>query len=73
MPQKGKIFYLHKGENRLHFIKGGAWFSEGIILMINKRVFVNPNICHGQACICGTRIPVNLIIKMPANGDALEE
>ncbi|MBN1562014.1 DUF433 domain-containing protein [candidate division KSB1 bacterium] len=30
--------------------------------MINERISVNPNICHGQACIRGTRIPVHLII-----------
>ena len=41
--------------------------------MINERISVNPNICHGQACIRGTRIPVHLIIKMLANGDAIED
>lgn len=41
--------------------------------MINDRISVNPNICHGQACIRGTRIPVHLIIKMLANGDTIDE
>jgi len=41
--------------------------------MKNDRISVNPNICHGQACIHGTRIPVHLIIKLLANGDAIEE
>ena len=41
--------------------------------MIHKRISVDPNICHGQACIRGTRLPVHLIIKMLANGDTIEE
>ena len=41
--------------------------------MINERISVNPNICQGQACIRGTRIPVHQIIKMLANGDTIEE
>ena len=41
--------------------------------MINERISVNPDICHGQACIRGTRIPVHLIIKLLANGDTTEE
>ena len=41
--------------------------------MINKRISVNPKICHGQACIKGTRIPVHLIIKFLANGDTIKD
>lgn len=41
--------------------------------MSNERVSVNPNICHGQACIRGTRIPVHQIIKMLANGDTITD
>lgn len=41
--------------------------------MIHERISVNPNICHGQACIRGTRIPVHLIIKLLANGDTIED
>ncbi|MCD4763666.1 MAG: DUF433 domain-containing protein, partial [Desulfobacterales bacterium] len=33
------------------------------------RISINPKICHGQACIKGTRIPVHQIIHMLANGD----
>ncbi len=36
---------------------------------MNERISVDPKICHGQACIKGTRIPVHLIIRMLANGD----
>ncbi|MBN2354659.1 DUF433 domain-containing protein [candidate division KSB1 bacterium] len=31
---------------------------------MHERISVNPLICHGQACIRGTRIPVHLIIKL---------
>ena len=40
---------------------------------MNNRVTIDPNICHGQACIKGTRIPVHQIIRMLANGDKIEE
>ncbi|MDH7579101.1 MAG: DUF433 domain-containing protein [Bacillota bacterium] len=33
----------------------------------------DPAVCHGQACIKGTRIPVHQIISMLANGDTIEE
>jgi uncharacterized protein (DUF433 family) len=38
-----------------------------------ERITIEPNICHGQACIKGTRIPVHQIIGMLANGDTIEE
>jgi uncharacterized protein (DUF433 family) len=37
------------------------------------RISINPQICHGQACIKGTRIPVHQIIHMLANGDTIDE
>ena len=40
---------------------------------MNERILVDPKICHGQACIKGTRIPVHQIIRMLANGDKIEE
>ena len=38
-----------------------------------ERITIDPNICHGQACIKNTRIPVHQIIGMLANGDTIEE
>ena len=38
-----------------------------------ERVSIDPKICHGQACIKGTRIPVHLIVRMLANGDSIED
>ena len=41
--------------------------------VMDKRISINPKVCHGQACIKGTRIPVHQIIRMLANGDTIEE
>ena len=40
---------------------------------MHERIVIDPNICHGQACIRGTRIPVHQIIGMLANGDTTED
>ena len=37
-----------------------------------ERISIDPTVCHGQACIKGTRIPVHLILRMLANGDRVE-
>lgn len=37
------------------------------------RISTDPKVCHGQACIEGTRIPVHQIIRMLANGDTIED
>lgn len=38
-----------------------------------ERISIDPGICHGQACVKGTRIPVHQIVRMLANGDAVED
>ncbi|GAG24807.1 unnamed protein product [marine sediment metagenome] len=38
-----------------------------------EHISINPKICHGQACIKGTRIPVHQIVRMLANGDTIDE
>ena len=40
---------------------------------MNGRITIDPQVCHGQACIQGTRIPVHQILWMLANGDTIEE
>lgn len=37
-----------------------------------ERIAIDPGICHGQACIRGTRIPVHQILGMMAHGDTIE-
>ncbi|MGA7409281.1 MAG: DUF433 domain-containing protein [Bryobacteraceae bacterium] len=36
------------------------------------RISINSTICHGQACVKGTRMPVHQIVRMLANGDTVE-
>ena len=36
------------------------------------RISITPNVCHGQPCVKGTRIPVSLILQYLANGDTVE-
>jgi len=38
-----------------------------------ERISINAAICHGQACVKGTRIPVHQIVRMLANGDTVED
>ncbi|MDI3254046.1 MAG: DUF433 domain-containing protein [Bacillota bacterium] len=38
-----------------------------------ERISIDPAICHGQACVKGTRIPVHQIVRMLANGDTVED
>lgn len=42
-------------------------------IIMNNRISIDPNVCHGQACIKGTRIQVHQIVRMLANGDTIEE
>jgi uncharacterized protein (DUF433 family) len=39
---------------------------------MDERITIDPQVCHGQACVPGTRIPVHQIIRMLANGDTIE-
>lgn len=38
-----------------------------------KHISVDPQICHGQPCIKGSRIMVWLILQYLANGDSMED
>lgn len=38
-----------------------------------ERISIDSKICHGQACIRGTRIPVHQVIRMLANGDTVND
>ena len=37
----------------------------------NERISVDPNICHGKACIRGTRIMVSAILDNLAVGESV--
>lgn len=40
---------------------------------MDGHITIDPNVCHGQACIKGTRIPVHQILGMLANGDTVAD
>jgi uncharacterized protein (DUF433 family) len=40
---------------------------------MDERITIDPKVCHGQACIKGTRIPLHLILRMLAQGDTIED
>ena len=40
---------------------------------MDERISIDPQICHGQACVKGTRIPVYQIVRMLANGDTADD
>jgi uncharacterized protein (DUF433 family) len=40
---------------------------------MHERISIDPHVCHGQACIRGTRIPVHQIVRMLANDDTIDE
>jgi len=41
--------------------------------MLLDRISIDPGICHGQACVKGTRIPVHQVVRMLANGDSVDD
>lgn len=44
----------------------------GEYVVMNAHITVKADVCHGQACIRDTRIPVHQIVHMLANGDTIE-
>jgi uncharacterized protein (DUF433 family) len=38
-----------------------------------ERITVDPTICHGKACIRGTRIMVSVILDNLADGESVED
>jgi len=38
-----------------------------------ERITVDPNVCHGQACIRGTRVMVSVILDGLAAGELAED
>lgn len=39
----------------------------------HERISIDPAVCHGQACVRGTRIPVHQVVRMLANGDSIDD
>jgi uncharacterized protein (DUF433 family) len=40
--------------------------------LLHDRIAVNPNVCHGQPVIAGTRIPVSQILSAIGSGESVE-
>jgi uncharacterized protein (DUF433 family) len=40
---------------------------------MNNHISIDARVCHGQACVAGTRIPVHQIVRMFAHGDSIEK
>jgi uncharacterized protein (DUF433 family) len=38
-----------------------------------ERITVNSGVCHGKACICGTRVMVSVVLDNIAAGEPVEE
>ncbi|HQZ68279.1 MAG TPA: DUF433 domain-containing protein [Planctomycetaceae bacterium] len=38
-----------------------------------EHITVDPTICHGKACICGTRVMVSVVLDNLAAGIGIEE
>lgn len=38
-----------------------------------QRIRIDPLICHGQACISGTRVPVSVVLDNLASGLVVQE
>ncbi len=47
--------------------------AQGDTDLMNGRIAVDPAICHGQACVKGTRIPVHQVVSMLAHGDTIDD
>lgn len=43
------------------------------MIVLHERISIDPKVCHGQACVKGTRIPVHQVVRMLANGDSVED
>jgi uncharacterized protein (DUF433 family) len=40
---------------------------------MDRHITIDPKVCHGQACVKGTRMPVYQILRMLTHGDTIEE
>ena len=43
------------------------------VTAMHERISIDAEVCHGQACVKGTRIPVHQVVHMLANGDTVED
>ena len=46
---------------------------QGTAMTWQDRISVDPLVCHGQACVLGTRVPVSVVLDNLAQGVSREE
>jgi uncharacterized protein (DUF433 family) len=49
------------------------FLTRGVMMNWRDYISTDPTICHGQACIIGTRIPVSVVLDNLADGSTIEE
>ena len=54
------------------WIKDQTPGPERWIMNWRERISVDPNVCHGKACIKGTRVMVSVVLDNLAAGESLE-
>ena len=38
-----------------------------------ERISIDPAVCHGRACVRGTRVLVHIVVECLANGDSVDD
>lgn len=38
-----------------------------------ERLSTDPNVCHGQVCVRGTRVPVAVVLANLADGESIDD
>ena len=51
-------------------VTGAAWYN---VNTMNERIEINPNVCHGNPVIRGTRVLVSQILGALSGGDSIED
>ena len=50
-------------------VSRGLWYN---VAVMNERIEINPNVCHGSPVIRGTRVLVSQILGALSGGDSIE-
>jgi len=46
---------------------------DAVMTALLQRISVDPGVCHGKACVKGTRIMVWQVVQFLANGDSVDD
>jgi uncharacterized protein (DUF433 family) len=45
----------------------------GIIEIMESRIAIDPNVCHGKPVVANTRVMVSVVLSAIAGGDSIEQ